>query len=130
MEEIILGREAVLARPREPMRRASGVSHAVLWQRAGSYAGVMWLELGGQVPSHEHAGAAHHVWVVEGLARVDSRVLEPGSYWYIPPGQPHAVAAAGDTACELFYLYLVESPAGRRTRVGLPTEHPAEPPRW
>jgi quercetin dioxygenase-like cupin family protein len=127
VDEIVLGRESVLARPREPLRASTGVTYAVLWQRAGSYAGVMWLEPGGEVMSHVHPAAAHHVWVVDGRARVDSRVLDAGSYWYIPAGHPHAVGAVGEQACELFYLYLVE-PEGRGGPVGLPPDGPPDPP--
>jgi quercetin dioxygenase-like cupin family protein len=96
--------------PRQPFQDLAGVEHLTLWRDGRDVAGRLWLAPGSAIPSHQHAHGSHHVWVAAGRAVVDGRTLEAGSYWHVSPGEAHALAAAPDSACDLFYLYL-ERPA-------------------
>jgi quercetin dioxygenase-like cupin family protein len=114
-DEVLLTPEGVGARPRRPMAGAPGVTHRVLWADGrGSVAGTLYFDVGAHMPTHRHADASHHVWVVRGVAVVDDRPLPAGGYAYVPPGRPHEVCAPD--GCTLFYLYLreLERPAGDR----------------
>ena len=103
--QVILDSEEVAQRTREELH--PGVTYAVLWREHGSVAGLMWVEAGAAVPEHRHERAAHHVWLVNGRALVDGRMLEQGSYWHVPPDTPHSVQGLAPYGCTLFYLYLV-----------------------
>jgi quercetin dioxygenase-like cupin family protein len=102
--QLIIDAETVRSLPRDQMD--PGVTYTLLWQRHGSSAGLLRLEAGAAVPEHHHSYAEHHVWLVDGRARVDGRMLEPGAYWHVPPGVSHSVSAPAGTGCTLFYLYL------------------------
>ena len=92
--------------PRE--RLHPGVTYSVLWREAGNLAGLMWLRPGSRVPEHVHEHAHHHVWLVDGRARVDGRLLSWGAYWHVPAGAPHSVEGLAPYGSQLFYLYLRE----------------------
>jgi quercetin dioxygenase-like cupin family protein len=100
----IVGPDEIHGRPRDPMH--PGVTYTLLWREEGSSAGIMWLEPGARVPEHTHAAAEHHVWLVEGHARVDGHTLGAGAYWHVPAGVAHEVASPSTHGCTLFYLYL------------------------
>lgn len=105
MSEIVLTHDEIGKIDRLPLEHLSGVTHARLWSDATSHAGVLHIAGGARIPDHTHDGHAHHVWVVRGRADVHGRVLDAGSYAYISPGVPHALAGLRPEGCTLFYLY-------------------------
>lgn len=111
LRELVMDAGEVGRRRREQgAEEAPGVRRTALWTHAGSAAGVLEVQPGAELAEHTHASHGHHVWVVSGTAEVLGRTLGPGSYWFVPAGPPHALAAVGDEPCELFYVYEVESP--------------------
>ncbi len=92
-----------------PRRNLSpGVTYATLWAEGRSFAGVFWLEPGAVIAEHTHQFHCHHVWTLEGQVSILERSLDPGSYAYVAPGQPHDLVA-GPEGATAFYLYLVTS---------------------
>ncbi len=92
-----------------PRRNLSpGVAYATLWSEGRSFAGVFWLEPGAVITEHTHQFHSHHVWTLEGQVSILERSLDPGSYAYVAPGQPHDLVA-GPEGATAFYLYLVTS---------------------
>lgn len=106
--ELVVDADEVEQRRRDQgTEEAPGVRRTTLSQYGSSAAGVLTLEPGSELGEHTHASHGHHVWVVSGTAEVLGRRLGPGSYWFVPAGPPHALAAVGDAPCELFYVYEV-----------------------
>ena len=62
---------------------------------------IVDFEPGGQVPLHSHPHEQGGV-MLEGRMELqigsESRVLEPGEYYIIPPGTPHQARAVGGPA--------------------------------
>jgi quercetin dioxygenase-like cupin family protein len=111
LRELVLSAADVEQRRGEHgVEETPGVRRTVLWEHAGSAAGVLEVDAGATIGEHAHPGHGHHVWVVEGTARVLGRELAPGSYWFVPSGRPHALEASGDGAVRVFYVY--EADAG------------------
>lgn len=81
-----------------------GVTYKVLWRSGDVYLGTLHLEPGAVEPERVHHAAHIHFLVTQGSARIVDRMLEAGSYAYIPPGVPHEVSAS-DEGCSLFYTY-------------------------
>lgn len=104
--ELMLDAEQVRTRPRRELH--PGVTFAILWRQDHDAAGVMWVDAGAEVPEHVHGNASHHVWIIEGRARVDQRTLGPGSYLHVPPGVPHGMEGLSPGGFSMFYLYLHE----------------------
>lgn len=108
--ELVLAADEVAERRREhSVEEAPGVHRTVLWEQAGSAAGVFHLEPGATIGEHSHRQHGHHVWVVRGTAEVLGERLRPGSYWFVPAGRSHALRAIGEDPVELFYVYEVET---------------------
>lgn len=105
MREVILDRGQVRATEEQRVEESPGVHRALLWEQHGSNAGLLWVDPDRHMDEHTHEQHAHHIWVVEGTAHVLGRELDAGSYAFVPPGRPHALAG-GTTGCKLFYLYL------------------------
>ena len=104
-QEVVLSRAEVQALEGQRVEEAVGVYRALLWERRGSTAGLLWLDPGTHMGEHTHHGHSHHVWVIDGTPKVLGRELGPGSYAFVPPGVPHALSG-GQEGCKLFYLYL------------------------
>jgi quercetin dioxygenase-like cupin family protein len=84
---------------------AAGVVDVQLWSDGHSSAGKMRLDPHAQLTTHTHRRHCHHVWVVDGVVIAMGRTLTPGSYAYVPPGEPHDLAGGPDGAT-VFYLHL------------------------
>ncbi len=104
LRQQILAPQEIAELPLEELH--PGVTYTVLWRETGNLAGLMWVTAGAVVPEHVHERASHHVWLVDGRARVDDRTLGWGSYWHVPPGVPHTVEGLAPIGCQMFYLYL------------------------
>lgn len=83
---------------------AAGVVDRVLTEHAGEIAGILRIPRGTSIPMHEHAHMSHHVWVVDGTAVVDGRMMPSGSYWFVAAGHVHAIDGAAPDGCTLFYV--------------------------
>lgn len=84
---------------------AAGVVDVRLWSDGRSSAGKMRLDPDARLATHTHRRHCHHVWVVDGVAIAMGRTLTPGSYAYVPPGEPHDLAG-GPEGATVFYLHL------------------------
>lgn len=108
--ELVLDAEEVDQRRRDQATdEAPGVRRTTLSAHGGTAAGTLTVQPGSELAEHTHASHGHHVWVISGTAEVLGRRLGPGSYWYVPAGPSHALAAVGDEPCELFYVYEQET---------------------
>jgi quercetin dioxygenase-like cupin family protein len=83
-----------------------GVQHATLWRADPDRSGLLWLAADAVIPAHEHAAAAHHMWVLEGEAVADGHELPAGSYCYIPPGCTHELRGGRAAGCTVLYVFL------------------------
>jgi mannose-6-phosphate isomerase-like protein (cupin superfamily) len=92
---------------------AAGVVDVRLWSDGHSSAGKMRLDPDARLATHTHRRHCHHVWVVDGVAITMGRTLTPGSYAYVPPGQPHDLVG-GSEGATVFYLHL--DTGGQRAR--------------
>ena len=98
--------EEISAIPPTPLGALGGVTHRVLWHNDTSMAGVLTVEAGHRLGSHAHRVNHHHMWVIDGQARVLGAELGPGSYVHIPSGVEHDIDASASAGCTVFYLYL------------------------
>jgi mannose-6-phosphate isomerase-like protein (cupin superfamily) len=78
----------------------------VLWSDGTSMAGVLTVPAGGRLGVHAHRRNHHHIWVIEGQARVVGNDLGPGGYAHVPAGVAHDIEATGGEDCTVFYLYV------------------------
>jgi hypothetical protein len=101
---LLLGLEDLRGRSREPL--VPGVEHEVLWRRGIDRAGLMWIKGGAVIPEHRHDEAEHHIWLLEGGARVGGRTLEHPGYCHVPAGVPHEIEGIAPHGCTVMYLYL------------------------
>ena len=103
---IVLTAEAIEALPLLPLGRLDGITHRVLWQDGTSMAGVMNVAAGHRLGEHAHRLNHHHLWIVNGLARILGLDLGPGGYVHIPAGVMHDIDATDTEGCTFFYLYI------------------------
>lgn len=78
----------------------------LLWRAGDSIAGVMEVDPHGELPTHVHRDAHHHVSVLSGRCRILGSELGPGAYVHIPAGVDHGVTGVGADGCRFFYRYL------------------------
>lgn len=105
-QEVVLDAAQVAARQDEDgVDEGGGVTRTTLWHHSGNAAGTLTLAAGAALDEHTHHAHGHHVWVVSGTAEVLGRELTAGSYWFVPAGLAHALQAAADEPCELFWVY-------------------------
>lgn len=90
--------------PWEPLVGSVGVEHRVLYEAAGTVAGLLRLHPGAREISHLHLQGEHHLWVLSGGVVVDDTQLGIDSYLHVPPGLQHTVQDAGDGSL-LFYVF-------------------------
>jgi quercetin dioxygenase-like cupin family protein len=102
----VLTSQRVLALPEEPLGHLEGVTHRCLWRDDESMAGVMTIAAGHRLGAHAHRRNQHHLWVLDGHARVLGEEVGPGSYAHVPSGVDHDIDATGTDGCTVFYLYL------------------------
>lgn len=107
VEAVVLTGPQVEHRPWEPLAAVGpGVSHKPLWDSGESVAGLMRLEVGGEVLPHAHRQAHHHLWVHQGRIEVLGEDLGEGSYVHVPGGVSHGIVNRSDEPATFFYLYL------------------------
>ena len=106
-DAVLLGPREVAALPWRPFAGISGLRDRLLWQDpAGkSLAGLLHLDPGASVLPHIHLRATHHLWVVSGSCTIDGRMLDAGSYGFVPAGRSHGIEEVGRAGCLLFYVY-------------------------
>jgi quercetin dioxygenase-like cupin family protein len=105
---VVLDPREVAALPWRPFAGIAGVRDRVLWQDpAGkSLAGLLHLDPDASIQPHIHLRAAHHLWVLSGSCTIDGRMLDAGSYVFVPAGREHGIEQVGRAGCLLFYVYL------------------------
>lgn len=112
---VVLDAAALEDLPEAPLGALPGVRHRSVWTDGTSKAGVMRIDAGHHLGAHSHRRHHHHVWVIEGVARILGRDLGPGSYVHIPNGVEHDFDARTTDGCAFFYLYVEAAPgAGER----------------
>ncbi|MGH3715853.1 MAG: cupin domain-containing protein [Micromonosporaceae bacterium] len=92
--------------PWEPLRGLSGVEHKVLWRSGEMIAGLVRVAAGAEEPGHVHTDADHHVYVLQGSARIAGQPVAAGGFAYVPAGVPHSTDDVGPEGCTFFYTYL------------------------
>lgn len=94
-----------------PFGDVHGVTTKTLWHDpyGGSYAGLLDLIAGSEIPAHVHRFACHHIWVASGDCEIGERRLNEGSYAFVPGGVEHGITKVGDRGCTIFYLYLLSA---------------------
>ncbi len=102
---VVLPAGAIEALPVEPLGKLRGVTHRVLWQDGTSMAGVLAIGPGHRLGRHTHRANRHHIWVLEGRARILGSELGAGSYVHIPCGIEHDIDATATEGCTVFYVY-------------------------
>ena len=102
----VLTSQAIAAVPAVPLGPQAGVTHRILWTDGTSMAGVLTVEAGQRLGTHDHRVNHHHMWVLEGSAVVLGEVVGPGAYVHIPAHVVHDIDATATGGCTMFYLYL------------------------
>jgi uncharacterized RmlC-like cupin family protein len=92
--------------PWQPLRGLSGVNHKVLWRMGEMIVGIVRLEAGAQEPGHAHHNADHHVYVLDGSARIGGQPVAGGAFAVVPAGVSHATTDVGPEGCTLLYTYV------------------------
>jgi quercetin dioxygenase-like cupin family protein len=112
LEELVLQRPDIEAKPWRQLAGNEGVTDKVLWSdpETGSFAGLMAIGPGKTVRSHFHGRAIHHLCVLGGECRIKDRVLGPGCYAFVPAGVEHGIDEGGRDGCTLFFLFLRTHP--------------------
>jgi hypothetical protein len=110
---VMLDPREVAALPWRPFVGVPGLRYRVLWQDpAGkSFAGLLHLDPDASVLPHLHLRAVHHLWVVSGNCEIGGRMLDTGSYAFVPAGRTHGIGQVGRAGCLLFYVYLHQGTA-------------------
>jgi len=91
--------------PWEPLRGLVGVNHKVLWRSGEMIVGIVRVESGAEEPGHAHHDADHHVYVLQGSARIGGHTVEAGGFVFVPAGVRHAITDVGAEGCTLYYTY-------------------------
>jgi quercetin dioxygenase-like cupin family protein len=102
----VLSPQAITRLPVEALGTLRGVSHRVLWRDETSMAGVLTVQAGHRLGTHSHRLNHHHIWVLDGRAKILGTELGTGSYVHIPSGVDHDIDATASDGCTVYYLYL------------------------
>lgn len=102
----VLDAEQVAGIDDAPLGSIPGVSNAVLHRDASSVTGILTVAGGHRLGRHRHRHHVHHMWVIEGEARIADRNLGPGSYVHIPVGIDHDIDATGTSGVTVYYTYV------------------------
>lgn len=105
---IVLSADAIGDLPEEPLGNLEGVRHRILWRNQASMAGVLIVESGHHLGAHTHRKNHHHIWVLDGHAKILGHELGPGSYVHIPSGIEHDIDATDSQGCTVYYLYIAQ----------------------
>ena len=105
-QPFVLTAEAISRLRVEALGSIVGVKHRVVWRTERSMAGVMTVEAGHQLGMHRHRVNQHHMWVLDGHAKILGVEVGPGSYAHVPSGADHDIDASETEGCTVFYLYL------------------------
>jgi quercetin dioxygenase-like cupin family protein len=92
-------------KPWEPLRGLAGVNHKVVWRSQEMIVGLVRIDPGAEEPGHAHADAQHHVYVLQGSARVGGTLVGTGGFVFVPAGVEHAITDVGADGCTLFYTF-------------------------
>lgn len=101
----VLDKRSIESQPWQPLRGLTGIQHKVFWRSENMVAGIIRLEPGAEEPGHAHHDAAHHVYVLQGSARIGGQTVEAGAFAFVPAGVTHATTAVGAEGCTMFYTY-------------------------
>jgi quercetin dioxygenase-like cupin family protein len=101
----VVDRTSIDAQPWEPLRGLAGVDQKVLWRSGQMIVGIVRLAPGAREPGHAHHDADHHVYVLDGSARIGGHLMEAGAFAFVPAGVTHAITDVGPEGCTLFYTY-------------------------
>jgi quercetin dioxygenase-like cupin family protein len=102
---VVLDADAVGRLPWAAMHGVDLAVTRVLWAESGSLAGVMRLDAGAGLAPHAHQEGHHHMWVLDGSARIGGRRVSAGSYVHVPAGVRHGVEDVGAGGFTMFYVY-------------------------
>ncbi len=83
-----------------------GVGRRIFFRDDTSEAGILRLAAGQRLGSHTHRENQHHMWVLDGEAKIAGSRLGAGSYVHVPAGVEHDIDATTTDGCKVFYLYV------------------------
>ena len=89
----------------QPLRGLAGVNHKVLWRTGEMVVGIVRVEPGAEEPGHAHHDASHHMYVLDGSARIGGQTAAAGAFAFVPSGVTHAITDVGPGGCTLLYTY-------------------------
>jgi quercetin dioxygenase-like cupin family protein len=110
-QPVTLTSDEIAKLPVSPLGGMAGITHRVLWQTDTSMAGVLTVEKGHSLGAHTHRENHHHLWVLDGHAKILGSDVGPGSYVHVPSGVEHDIDATTTDGCTVYYLYLRVSPS-------------------
>ena len=102
----VLEPDAVAEIVGEPLGSLPGVTNAVLNDDGTSITGILTVEKGHRLGRHQHRHHVHHMWVLDGEARIAERLLGPRSYVHIPVGVEHDIDATATDGVTVYYSYV------------------------
>lgn len=105
----VLERADIDAQDWLPLRGLAGVGNKVLWRSGQLTVGIIRLEPGAEEPGHVHPDADHHIYVLDGSARIAGQDVRPGGFVFVPAGVRHATTDVGPDGCTFYYTYLPHS---------------------
>jgi mannose-6-phosphate isomerase-like protein (cupin superfamily) len=106
----VLDSKEIAALPWVDVPGAEGVRQKVLWRFGDFTVALVSLSAAAVAPGNAPWAAHHHVWVVEGRAKVAGRLVAAGSYLHVPPGTEHAIHAIGPGGCTVLQVHRPHPP--------------------
>ena len=101
----ILTPDAIVELPVAPIGNLQGVERKILWRAEASEAGILVVFAGHRLGMHSHRANHHHLWVLDGHARILDTIVGPGSFVHVPSGVEHDIDATDTDGCAVFYVY-------------------------
>jgi quercetin dioxygenase-like cupin family protein len=101
----VVDKKAIDDTPWEPLRGLAGVNHKVLRRTGEMVVGIVRVEPGAEEPGHAHHDASHHMYVLDGSARIGGQTVGTGGFAFVPAGVTHAITDVGPAGCTLLYTY-------------------------
>lgn len=102
---VTLNATQVARAPWQPFRGLPDVEVRELWRTGEGVAGLLRFANGAHEVPHEHHLGHHHLWLLEGKARIGNRSFGAGSYVHVPAGIRHDISAEGPAGCTFFFVY-------------------------
>lgn len=101
----VLAAANIAALEEQSLGDLTGVGRRIFFRDDTSEAGILRLAGGHRLGSHTHRENQHHMWVLDGEAKIAGSQLGAGSYVHVPAGVEHDIDATDTDGCSVFYIY-------------------------